>query len=297
MNQTKCINIRLGIIGAIVIGILMILILGGCGSFTKETPTPTPAEILQVVIVDDNAPFSYIDDETGEPAGFDIDLMNALAGSMGYQVEYQMVPYPSETDVKCNYEDDKLIGPDVHFSPFTHPIQQKTKYQVVSGPEYGKVFSFGSDLTIPFFNTSAVVIAKAGTELPSEGKATYLQYENVAIYNGDRNSGSVPFALGSVKGYADIDSLLDAVSTGEIDFAVLNYLDAYTKLKTGWSDLEIIGGSYNESFFEMVFCDEWLRSDTLKAFQLIIDDGTYKNILDKWLPGNNINLDDWIAED
>ena len=63
---------------------LSLLALAGCGSASTPTPVPAPVEkILKVGSDITYAPFEFMD-EKQKPAGFDIELINALGADMGY---------------------------------------------------------------------------------------------------------------------------------------------------------------------------------------------------------------------
>ena len=55
----------------------------------------TPAMKLIAVGECTFAPFEYIDETTGQPAGFDVDLIHAIAEAAGFEVEYRNMDWNS----------------------------------------------------------------------------------------------------------------------------------------------------------------------------------------------------------
>lgn len=59
---------------------------------TNEEET-TEKEVYTVATDNGYVPFEFIDEETGELVGFDIDLMNALAEEAGIEIEYETLEF------------------------------------------------------------------------------------------------------------------------------------------------------------------------------------------------------------
>lgn len=59
---------------------------------TSEEET-TEKEVYTVATDNGYVPFEFIDEETGELVGFDIDLMNALAEEAGIEIEYETLEF------------------------------------------------------------------------------------------------------------------------------------------------------------------------------------------------------------
>lgn len=95
-----------------VLGLVMVLslLLSSCGQATTAKPTAVPTTPTKVKItVGTDAtypPFEILDETTKQVAGFDIDLMNAIAEAAGFEVEYVNVPFdPLLTGLAaCQYD-------------------------------------------------------------------------------------------------------------------------------------------------------------------------------------------------
>ena len=65
----------------LVVALGLALIVAGCGS-------QDDVGVVQIGLNAEYPPFEYIDEETGEIAGFDVDLMNAIAEEAGFEFEW-----------------------------------------------------------------------------------------------------------------------------------------------------------------------------------------------------------------
>ena len=75
---------------AIILALLAGLALASCGSTTKTT-----ASAMKVRVATDAtwAPFEYVNDQTKQIEGFDIDVLNAIAAKENLDIEYVNVAF------------------------------------------------------------------------------------------------------------------------------------------------------------------------------------------------------------
>jgi len=80
-------------VGLVILLMVSLIAVAGCGS---KAPAPAPGgdqpKVLKVGSDIAYAPFEYYD-EKHEATGFDIDLFNAIAADMGYEVEYETAAF------------------------------------------------------------------------------------------------------------------------------------------------------------------------------------------------------------
>lgn len=87
-------------------GIMLIGILAACGGSDDSKEADAPAEeggteeatggdkdVYTVATDNGYVPFEYIDEESGELVGFDIDLMNAVAEEAGVEIEFETLEF------------------------------------------------------------------------------------------------------------------------------------------------------------------------------------------------------------
>ncbi len=72
---------------ALVLGLMMTAVLGGCGGQSGT------AKVLRVGMDAAFAPFEFQDNQSNEYAGFDVDLMKAIAKQMGVEVQFQNIGF------------------------------------------------------------------------------------------------------------------------------------------------------------------------------------------------------------
>ncbi|HHW17883.1 MAG TPA: basic amino acid ABC transporter substrate-binding protein [Firmicutes bacterium] len=87
---------------------------GGCAQKTANPPaqTKTDAPKRKLVAVGECtfAPFEFIDEKTGKPAGFDVELIQAIAEASGFEVEYKNLDWNSLIPALNNKEADLVVS-------------------------------------------------------------------------------------------------------------------------------------------------------------------------------------------
>ena len=90
---------RFAVIPLIVI--MMLSLMAGCtqesGPEATDGNGEQEAPAMKLVAVGECtfAPFEYVDEATGQPAGFDVDLIHAIAEAAGFEVEYKNMDWNS----------------------------------------------------------------------------------------------------------------------------------------------------------------------------------------------------------
>ena len=75
-----------------------------------STPAAPPKRKLVAVGEATFAPFEYIDEKTGKPAGFDVDLIAAIAEASGFEVQYKNLDWNSLIPALQNKEADLIVA-------------------------------------------------------------------------------------------------------------------------------------------------------------------------------------------
>lgn len=107
---------RLAIISLVVIVTLSLL--AGCAGGQQAEPKASDGEgekkgpVMKLVAVGECtfAPFEYIDETTGQPAGFDVDLIKAVAEAAGFEVEYRNMDWNSLIPALLTGEADLVVS-------------------------------------------------------------------------------------------------------------------------------------------------------------------------------------------
>lgn len=84
--------------------------LAGCAR--EETGAPAGGAKRKLVAVGECtfAPFEYIDEKTNQPAGFDVDLIKAIAEASGFEVEYRHLDWNSLIAALQTKEADLVVS-------------------------------------------------------------------------------------------------------------------------------------------------------------------------------------------
>lgn len=65
----------------------------GCGGSNANAPADGAAAPLVVAMMPEIPPYSYLDPDTGEPAGIDVDIIRAAAAKLGRPLEIHLMPF------------------------------------------------------------------------------------------------------------------------------------------------------------------------------------------------------------
>lgn len=82
---------------SVVLVLALALSMAACGSSNDAAGDSSADKTYIVATNPDFAPFEYIDEETGEVIGFDIDLIKAIADDQGFAVEVQQMGFDAIT--------------------------------------------------------------------------------------------------------------------------------------------------------------------------------------------------------
>jgi polar amino acid transport system substrate-binding protein len=206
-------------------------------------------------------------DDNGELTGFDVDLMSAVATTLGLDIEYKEVDFPkiipsvangdfdlgmsSVTDTK---EREKLVDFVTYFTAGTMWAQR-------AGSNIDPKNSCGKRIAVK----TATIQKKQ--ELPVKSKAC-LDAGKKAI---------------QVLDFIDQDAVNDAVITGKVDAMTADSPVVAYAIKQSGGKLEAAGSAFdNAPYGWPVQKDSPLGQSLLKALESVIKSGAYKQIAAKW---------------
>ncbi len=199
-----------------------IAMFSGCGesgtASGSGSGSESKADAKTYIIYSDNAfaPFEYLDTETKNYVGVDMDIMEAVAKDQGFEYEMHNEGFDASMGaVQSGQADGMIAGMTIN-------------------EERKKTFDFSE----AYFEDGQVIVAKKGTKLDD------LKGKTVAVKNGTAGKDyaeSVKDEYGyTINYYKDSPSMYQAVKTGVDvacfeDFSVIGY-----SIKTGEVDLEIL---------------------------------------------------------
>jgi len=240
--------------GYVLIGLALVsLVLPGCAPETTKVVVATDATW---------PPFEYIDEQTKEIVGFDIDVMTAIAEKAGIEIEFRNVAWdPLLAGMAlCQY--------DAAISSIT--ITEARKEQ----------FLFSD----PYFEAGQMVVVRQDeTEITSKddlgGKVAGAQIGTTGSFEIEKIEGA------TLKTYDDIGLAFQDLTNGQIDAVVadnplaLGYVGEYPdKFKT-------VGEVFTDENYGIAVCKT--NTDLLEkindGLRAVIEEGLIEELVEKWL--------------
>ncbi len=257
--------------------VMLIVLLAACGS-TPSTTTGTSSSGLDlkvpgVLTVGSDTtypPQEYIDTATNKAAGFDVDLITAVAKNMGLQVNVVTTKFDTIIDDLSNKRFDVVIS------------------AVSITPERQKKVAF-----VPYFNAGESLLVQAGN--PKNIKSlTDLCGQNVGVQTGTIEQTDLQTASSACKkaGKPEIKMVVLQDQTAVIQtlanqrvvatFQDSPVTDYYNKQNPGKF---AVGGSVVNAGLEGIVVrksDTAMFNAVKNAFTKAKSDGTYSQLIQKW---------------
>ncbi|WP_418836305.1 ABC transporter substrate-binding protein [Paratractidigestivibacter faecalis] len=253
-------------------------VLAGCGnSNATSTDSSSDAESDEkkgMTLIEDGkltvvaelgfAPFEYMDEKTGEPVGFDVDVINAVAEKMGLIASYL---------------------PNQKFDTLVPIIKQGGKADVsIAAVTITDERMESVDFSEPYLDSNqAIVVAKGSSETEETLNDASKQVVCQGGTTGDEWIGeNLPDAVRVP--VDDVTAALTGVQTGLYQAMVVDLPVASYMLSQSFSDLEIVKEiPTGEQYGIAVSKDNpELTQAVNKALEDMKSDGTMKEIETKW---------------
>ena len=253
-------------------------VLAGCGnSNATSTDSSSDAKFDEkkgMTLIEDGkltvvaelgfAPFEYMDEKTGEPVGFDVDVINAVAEKMGLTASYL---------------------PNQKFDTLVPIIKQGGKADVsIAAITITDERLESVDFSEPYLDSNqAIVVAKGSSETEETLNDASKQVVCQGGTTGDEWIGeNLPDAVRVP--VDDVTAALTGVQTGLYQAMVVDLPVASYMLAQSFSDLEIVKEiPTGEQYGIAVSKDNpELTQAVNKALEDMKSDGTMKEIETKW---------------
>lgn len=210
------------------------------------------------------APFEYMDEKTGEPVGFDVDVINAVAEKMGLTASYL---------------------PNQKFDTLVPIIKQGGKADVsIAAVTITDERMESVDFSEPYLDSNqAIVVAKGSSETEETLNDASKQVVCQGGTTGDEWIGeNLPDAVRVP--VDDVTAALAGVQTGRYQAMVVDLPVASYMLSQSFSDLEIVKEiPTGEQYGIAVSKDNpELTQAVNKTLEDMKSDGTMKEIETKW---------------
>lgn len=253
-------------------------VLAGCGN-SNATSTDSSSDAKSdekkgMTLIEDGkltvvaelgfAPFEYMDEKTGEPVGFDVDVINAVAEKMGLTASYL---------------------PNQKFDTLVPIIKQGGKADVsIAAVTITDERMESVDFSEPYLDSNqAIVVAKGSSETEETLNDASKQVVCQGGTTGDEWIGeNLPDAVRVP--VDDVTAALAGVQTGLYQAMVVDLPVASYMLSQSFSDLEIVKEiPTGEQYGIAVSKDNpELTQAVNKALEDMKSDGTMKEIETKW---------------
>ena len=253
-------------------------VLAGCGN-SNATSTDSSSDAKSdekkgMTLIEDGkltvvaelgfAPFEYMDEKTGEPVGFDVDVINAVAEKMGLTASYL---------------------PNQKFDTLVPIIKQGGKADVsIAAITITDERMESVDFSEPYLDSNqAIVVAKGSSETEETLNDASKQVVCQGGTTGDEWIGeNLPDAVRVP--VDDVTAALTGVQTGLYQAMVVDLPVASYMLSQSFSDLEIVKEipTGEQSGIAVSKDNPELTQAVNKALEDMKSDGTMKEIETKW---------------
>ena len=239
------------------------VLLGACGS-KSDGGGPLSSGVLRVGTEGTYAPFSFQDPATGQLAGYDVDVANAVGERLGKKVEFVQTPWDSIfAALEANRFD--VVANEVTITP-----ERKSKYDL------SEPYSVGEGVVITRANDDSI---KSLDDLKGKTVGATITSNWAQI---SRDAGA---KLAPVEGFTQAITLLNQ---GRVD-AVVNDSIAFYAYQSETNDQSVKIGATIGQKSEQAFAarkNSGLLPELNKALDELKADGTLAAISQKYLKAN-----------
>ena len=249
---------RFGIIVPVAVVFAVALLVAACGGGESGGGGPE-----QVTVASDIAypPFEFNKD--GEPTGFDIDLMNAIAKKANLEVEYENVRFDSIIQGLGNNQYDAAIS--------AMTINAEREKQI--------------DFSDPYFNADQSLLVQSNSDIQSTDD---LADATVGVQIGTTGAAEAQKLeqdgkIAQVRTFNVVTDAFNALQNGQVDAVINDFPVSADRASQSDGELEIVQNIPTGEQYGIAFpTDSDLREPVNEALAEIKEDGTYEEIYQKW---------------
>ena len=241
--------------GYVLIGLVLVgLVLPGC--------TPETTEVVVIATDATWPPFEYVDEQTKEIVGFDIDLMTAIAEKAGIEIEFENVAWdPLLAGMAlCQY--------DAAISAMTITEERKEKW-LFSDP----YFYAGQIVTVHIDNT------EIASKHDLSGKVVGAQIGTTGSFEVEKIGGA------TLKTYDDIGLAMQDLMNKQIDAVVADNPLALGYVGENPDKLKTVGEVFTDENYGIAVCKT--KADLVakinQGLKAVKDEGLIEQLVEKWL--------------
>lgn len=237
--------------------VVVVLLLAACAP-------AAPARKYTVAIDASYPPFDVLNVKTGQPEGYSVDLMNAVAAKAGLQIEWVNVGFQKLLDgvASCQY--------DMACSSISITEQRK------------KVMLFSD----PIISSGQVVVVRAdNNDIRSKddlkGKVVGVQAASSSVAEAQKLSPA------ELKSYNEISIVFLNLMDGKCDAVVSDEAVSRYYVNQSQGKMKMVGSVFTDEHDGIAICmkNEALLPRINAALKALKEDGTVEKIKTKWLGG------------
>lgn len=259
--------------------------LGKVDSIAKEVPSSMQGQTLQIATDATYEPNEFVDATTGAISGWDIDFGNALCKVMGVQCQFQNVPF--DTIIA------QLKAANSRYT-FSLSSWSPTQDRENSGIDFISYYRAGESFIVkaqggPTVNSLADLCGKkvaveSGTTEESDAWSYMGQGVGGAPQSGAKDNcksaGKQPIQVLSFEKQTEANS---ALLSGRADAGFLDSPVAEYQVKQSSGQFKVSGQACSVAPYGLaILKGSALEQALTDAIKYVIDNGFYKQVLDKW---------------
>ncbi|MGN6425318.1 MAG: ABC transporter substrate-binding protein [Leifsonia sp.] len=217
--------------------------------------------------MDNTYPPNEYTDDNGQPVGWEVDFTNAIAAKLGLKVNYAIAKFDNIIPSVTGGKDD--FG----MSSFTDTTEREQQVDFVNYYNAGILWASAKGKTVDPDNACGLKVAVQST--------TYEDTDEVPAKSKKCTDAGKP-AIQALR-YDNQDDATNAVILGKADALSADSPVTLYAISKSNGKLQAAGKTFDEAPYGIpVAKDSKLTPVLQKTIQALIDDGTYKKILDKW---------------
>ena len=255
-------NSKLILMGLLVSGV----VLTGCQTEDAESATE---EKSYVIGLDDTfAPMGFRDDE-GELVGFDIDLAEAVAEDLDYDISFQPIDWAmKETELNAG-------NIDMIWNGYTITEERAEKV----------------DFGMPYLENSQLIVTLEGNGIATKsdlaGRKVAAQQSSSAVNAIEDDPSGIlsEFDNGEVVQFPSNNDVFNDLISGRSEAIVVDEtLGRFYMSQNSSPDYKVLDDNFGNEEYAVGFRqeDDDLREEFNASLERLMDDGTYDEIYDTW---------------
>jgi polar amino acid transport system substrate-binding protein len=236
-------------------------------TLANSVPSKIKSAGQLTVGMDDTYPPNEYKDDNGNPVGWEVDFTNAIGAKLGLKINYAIAKFDNIIPSVTGGKDD--FG----MSSFTDTVEREKQVDFVNYYTAGISWASAKGKTVDPNNACGLKVAVQSTtvedtqEVPDKSKACT-----------DAGKAAI-----QVLRYDNQDDATNAVILGKADALSADSPVTLYAISKSNGKLQAAGKTFDVAPYGIpVAKNSGLTPVLQKAIQALIDDGTYKKILDKW---------------